>query len=99
MQAHAATLGMKFYTGNMFPEPYRHQIFVAEHGSWNRSRKVGYQVSFVRFTADGPRYAPFVTGWLSRERSWGRPVDVLTAADGSLLISDDRAGAIYRISY
>ncbi len=100
IQAHSAALGMKFYTGDQFPERYRGAIFIAEHGSWNRSKKVGYQVS-VAFL-DGNRvvgYEPFVTGWLEGQKSWGRPNDVLVARDGSLLISDDQGGVIYRVSY
>jgi glucose/arabinose dehydrogenase len=98
--AHVAALGMRFYTGRQFPARYRGAIFIAEHGSWNRSRKAGYRVSVVRF--DGERviaYEPFVTGWLQDETAWGRPADVLGLPDGSLLVSDDHAGAIYRIVY
>ena len=100
IQAHAAALGMKFYTGEQFPERYRGAIFIAEHGSWNRSKKVGYRVS-VAFL-EGNRviaHEPFVTGWLEGERNWGRPNDVLVMPDGSLLISDDQGGVIYRVSY
>ncbi|MEZ5557217.1 MAG: PQQ-dependent sugar dehydrogenase [Pseudomonadales bacterium] len=106
IQAHSAALGMKFYRGSAFPARYRGALFIAEHGSWNRSSKVGYQVSVVTFDAAGfPSYAPFVTGWLNdadggrTETSWGRPNDVLVAPDGSLLISDDQAGAIYVVRY
>ncbi len=98
--AHVAALGMRFYRGRQFPARYRGAIFVAEHGSWNRSRKAGYRVSVVRL--DGDRviaYEPFVTGWLQGETAWGRPADVLGLPDGSLLVSDDHAGAIYRIVY
>ena len=98
---HVAPLGMRFYTGNQFPARYRDQIFIAEHGSWNRSRKIGYRVTLV--TLDEKRravsYEPFAEGWLQGERAWGRPADVLVAPDGSLLVSDDEAGAIYRIRY
>lgn len=99
--AHVAPLGMRFYTGGQFPESYRNQIFIAEHGSWNRSSKVGYRVTVVRLDATGKTvsYEPFAQGWLSGERAWGRPADVLVAPDGSLLVSDDSAGAIYRIRY
>ncbi len=92
---------MRFYTGVQFPESYRNQIFIAEHGSWNRSSKVGYRVTVVRLDATGKAvsYEPFAQGWLSGERAWGRPADVLVAPDGSLLVSDDSAGAIYRIRY
>jgi glucose/arabinose dehydrogenase len=98
--AHVAPLGMRFYTGRMFPAPYRNRIFIAEHGSWNRSKKVGYRV--VTVTLDGNRvvaHEPFATGWLQGEDEWGRPVDVLVMPDGALLVSDDRAGVIYRITY
>jgi glucose/arabinose dehydrogenase len=97
---HVAALGMRFYTGSMFPESYRNQIFIAEHGSWNRSVPIGYRVTLVRL--DGNRavhYEVFAAGWLQGERPWGRPVDVLVMPDGALLVSDDYAGAIYRISY
>jgi len=98
--AHVASLGMRFYTGAMFPPEYRGQVFIAEHGSWNRSRKAGYRVTLV--TVKGGRaagYRPFAEGWLQGERAWGRPVDVQVMPDGALLVSDDAAGAIYRISY
>ena len=98
---HVAALGMRFYTGSAFPLRFRDGIFIAEHGSWNRSRKIGYRVTFV--TLDERRqatgYEVFAEGWLSGEQAWGRPADVLVAPDGSLLVSDDLAGAIYRIRY
>ncbi|WP_295497944.1 sorbosone dehydrogenase family protein [uncultured Ralstonia sp.] len=100
--AHVAALGMRFYTGNSFPAEYRNNIFIAEHGSWNRSSKVGYRVMRVVLDEAGKvvRQAPFVQGWLQPgERVWGRPADVLVAPDGSLLVSDDYAGAVYRIRY
>jgi glucose/arabinose dehydrogenase len=91
---------MRFYTGTMFPDEYRGQIFIAEHGSWNRSRKIGYRVMLVRLKGDqAVSYEPFAEGWLSGETEWGRPVDVLVMPDGALLVSDDFAGVIYRISY
>ncbi len=97
---HVAALGMRFYTGNMFPAEYRNQIFIAEHGSWNRTRKIGYRLTLVRLAADGAvSYEPFAEGWLQGESNWGRPVDVLIMPDGSLLVSDDQAGLIYRISH
>ncbi len=98
--AHVASLGMRFYTGTAFPKRYRGAVFIAEHGSWNRSRKNGYRVSVVRLQ-DGRAisYEPFITGWLQGESAWGRPADVLVMPDGSLLVSDDTAGAIYRVSY
>jgi glucose/arabinose dehydrogenase len=97
---HVAALGMRFYTGQQFPAPYRNRIFIAEHGSWNRSPKSGYRITTV--TLDDNRavsYEPFAEGWLQGNSAWGRPVDVIVAPDGSLLVSDDERGAIYRISY
>ena len=97
---HVAALGMRFYTGGMFPQEYRNQIFIAEHGSWNRSNKIGYRITLVRLDAGGAAgYEPFAEGWLQGESNWGRPVDLLVMPDGSLLVSDDQAGLIYRISY
>jgi glucose/arabinose dehydrogenase len=97
--AHVAALGMRFYDGAMFPEEYRGRIFVAQHGSWNRSSKVGYRVVSVKLEGDRAVEAePFAEGWLQGEEAWGRPVDVLVMPDGALLVSDDRAGAIYRIA-
>jgi glucose/arabinose dehydrogenase len=97
---HVAALGMRFYRGTMFPPEYRGQVFIAEHGSWNRSHKIGYRVSLVR-VQDGRAisYEPFAQGWLQGEEAWGRPVDVQELPDGSLLVSDDAGGAIYRIAY
>lgn len=98
--AHVAPLGIHFYRGSMFPERYRHALFVAEHGSWNRSSKVGYQVNVLTVQGDeviGNR--PFITGWLSGQSYSGRPVAFLELDDGSLLLSDDHAGVVYRISY
>jgi len=95
-----AALGMRFYTGTQFPPQYRGQIFIAEHGSWNRTRKIGYRVTLVRLEGgQAVSYEPFATGWLRGEEAWGRPVDLLVLPDGSLLVSDDKAGATYRISY
>jgi glucose/arabinose dehydrogenase len=97
---HVAALGMRFYTGTMFPAAYRHHIFIAEHGSWNRTVPVGYRVTLVRL--DNNRalsYEPFAEGWLQDGRALGRPVDLLVMPDGSLLVSDDRADVIYRIHY
>jgi glucose/arabinose dehydrogenase len=97
---HVASLGMRFYTGTQFPTAYRNQIFIAEHGSWNRSKKIGYRITLVRVENNrAVGYEPFATGWLQGETAWGRPADVLVMPDGSLLVSDDLAGAIYRISY
>ena len=97
---HVAAIGMRFYTGRMFPEKYRGGIFIAEHGSWNRSTPIGYRVSFVKI--EGGRatsYEPFASGWLKGSSASGRPADVLVMPDGALLISDDKAGRIYRITY
>jgi glucose/arabinose dehydrogenase len=98
---HVAALGMRFYTGTQFPAAYRNAIFIAEHGSWNRSRKIGYRVTIVRLDGAGNpiAYEPFAEGWLQGESAWGRPSDVLVAPEGSLLVADDSAGAIYRIRY
>ena len=99
--AHVAALGLTFYTGDAFPAGYRGQLFIAQHGSWNRSRKVGYNVLLVRFDDNG-RVAgseEFAGGWLQGQDNWGRPNDVLQLPDGSLLVSDDQQGAIYRIAY
>jgi glucose/arabinose dehydrogenase len=97
---HVAALGMRFYTGNQFPAEFRNNIFIAEHGSWNRSTKIGYRVK--RVVLEGNRVVrqeTFAEGWLEGDRVWGRPVDVAQLADGSLLVSDDHAGAIYRITW
>lgn len=97
---HVAALGMKFYTGSMFPESYRGHVFIAEHGSWNRTDPIGYRVMLVRL--DGTKatsYEVFAEGWLEGDSAWGRPVDVLVMPDGALLVSDDEAGKLYRISY
>ena len=97
---HVAPLGLKFYTGEMFPPEYRGHVFIAEHGSWNRSKKIGYRISLVRLDGDtGISYEPFASGWLQSEQVSGRPVDLIVKRDGSLLVSDDLAGKIYRISY
>jgi len=97
---HAAAIGMRFYSGSMFPQQDRNQIFIAEHGSWNRSKKIGYRVMLVRLNGDKAiSYELFATGWLQGESAWGRPTDVLVLPDGSLLVADDSAGAIYRITY
>jgi len=98
--AHVAALGMRFYTGSQFPPEYRNNLFIAEHGSWNRSRKIGYRIK--RVVIEGGRvvkHEVFAEGWLQGESAWGRPVDLEVMPDGSLLVSDDHAGAIYRIAY
>ncbi|KAA5612838.1 PQQ-dependent sugar dehydrogenase [Rhodovastum atsumiense] len=100
--AHVAPLGMKFYTGDQFPAEYRNNIFIAEHGSWNRHRYQGARIVRVVVDPDGrnARQEVFAEGWISGERDYaGRPADILVARDGSLLVADDWAGAIYRISY
>lgn len=98
--AHVASLGLRFYSGDMFPEEYRGQLFIAEHGSWNRSKKVGYRISLVRLeNGSAVSYEPFASGWLQGDSVSGRPVDLLVLDDGSMLVSDDNAGKIYRISY
>jgi glucose/arabinose dehydrogenase len=100
LDPHVAALGMRFYTGRMFPERYRGGIFIAEHGSWNRSTPIGYRVTFVRVESGrATSYEPFATGWLRGGVAAGRPADVLVMPDGALLVSDDKAGRIYRISY
>ncbi|MFC1716373.1 PQQ-dependent sugar dehydrogenase [Candidatus Poribacteria bacterium] len=97
---HVAALGMRFYTGSMFPGEYTNQIFIAEHGSWNRTIPIGYRVTLVRLENNkAVSYETFAEGWLQGGSAWGRPVDVLVIPDGALLVSDDRIGAIYRISY
>ena len=99
--AHVAALGMRFYTGKQFPAEYKNNIFIAEHGSWNRTKKSGYEVVRVVLDAKGNpiRKEPFVTGWANQEDYWGRPADVQVLPDGSMLISDDVAGAIFRVTY
>ena len=102
--AHVAPLGMRFYTGNMFPAAYKDNIFLAQHGSWNRNVKQGYNVMRVVVDAHGKaKSEPFLEGFLTDPKAdppmWGRPVDVLVMKDGSLLVSDDYNGIIYRVSY
>ena len=100
MQAHSAPLGLEFYSSDQFPEAYQGDLFVAFHGSWNRSSPVGYKI--VRIPLDGDTIGSvedFATGWLVSGSSWGRPVDILTGPDGSLFVSDDSGGRIYRIFY
>src|SRR5882672_89906 len=98
---HSASLGMRFYTGSMFPKAYKNAIIIARHGSWNRSKKVGGDVVVVKLNKDGTMKStePFITGFLEDNKYIGRPVDVLPMKDGSLLVSDDWNGAVYRISY
>jgi len=97
---HVAALGMIFYTGEMFPETYENKILIAEHGSWNRTKPIGYRVMLVKLDGNQPvSYTPFANGWLQGNKAWGRPVDILQLPDGSILVSDDSAGVIYRIYY
>ncbi len=97
---HVAPLGVKFYTGEAWPEAWRNQVFIAEHGSWNRSEKIGYRITVVRLEGDrATAYEPFAQGWLNDGEFSGRPVDLLVLPDGSMLVSDDFAGAIYRITW
>lgn len=102
LDPHVAALGMRFYTGKMFPADYNQQIFIAEHGSWNRSEPIGYKISLVKLDASGKSLGrtDFATGWLQPDgKVLGRPVDVEMLPDGSMLVSDDYSGAIYRITY
>jgi glucose/arabinose dehydrogenase len=97
---HVAAVGMRFYTGEQFPPEYRGQILIAEHGSWNRSTPIGYRVMRVTLeNGEATAYEPVAQGWLQGKRFWGRPVDVELLDDGSLLVSDDVQGVIYRIRY
>ena len=110
LDPHGAAIGMRFYTGTMFPAEYRNQIFIAEHGSWNRSVPIGYRVMLAKIEGNKvASFAPFAEGWLqgvansqgtrTTGQTWGRPSDVFVMPDGALLVSDDFAGVIYRISY
>ena len=100
LDAHVAALGLTFYTGTMFPDEYKNQIFIAEHGSWNRSKKSGYRITLVRLDEDrAVSYEVFADGWMKEEKTLGRPVDLLVLPDGSMLLSDDDNGVIYQITY
>ncbi len=102
---HVAPLGLKFYTAGMFPDSYKGSLFIAEHGSWNRSNEaghIGYRISMVKIENNQSKgYEIFASGWLdkSTQKKWGRPVDLLVLPDGSMLVSDDQANVIYRITY
>jgi glucose/arabinose dehydrogenase len=99
---HVAPLGLKFYTGTMFPDRYKDQLFVAKHGSWNRAKKIGYEITLVKMVNNkAAGHETFASGWLddATQKVWGRPVDVLLLPDGSMLVSDDQANVVYRISY
>ncbi len=99
IQAHSAPLGLAFYTGRQFPPEYRGDLFVALHGSWNRSVPTGYKVVRIRLGGARPEVQDFASGWLVGQRAWGRPVDLVVGKDGSLFLSDDHQGLIYRIRY
>jgi glucose/arabinose dehydrogenase len=102
LEAHVAALGVRFYRGRMFPRDYQYDALVAQHGSWNRTEPIGYRIVRVRFDAGGRPTGTevFIDGWLgSGGRAWGRPVDIAELPDGSLLVSDDEAGVIYRVTY
>ncbi len=101
LDPHVAAIGMRFYDGNMFLPEYKNQIFIAEHGSWNRSDKIGYRIMLIRLENNKVvQYIPFASGWLEKDGNViGRPADVQVAPDGALLVSDDKAGAIYRIVF
>jgi glucose/arabinose dehydrogenase len=97
---HVAALGIEFYTGQMFPAEYQNHIFIAEHGSWNRSQKIGYRISLVRLNGNNSvSYETFADGWLNGDSVSGRPVDIEIMPDGSMLVSDDYSDVIYRITY
>lgn len=101
LDPHGASLGLAFYTGEMFPAEYKNRLFVTQHGSWNRTEKIGYRVLVLEVQPDGRvlDQKVFASGWLQGQEVWGRPNDVLVMPDGALLVSDDMAGVIYRISY
>lgn len=101
LDPHGAALGLTFYTGSMFPAEYRNRLFITQHGSWNRTEKIGYRVLVLDVQPDGKvlDQRVFAEGWLQGQAVWGRPNDVMVMPDGALLVSDDMAGVIYRISY
>jgi glucose/arabinose dehydrogenase len=101
LHPHGAALGLAFYTGDMFPAEYENRLFISQHGSWNRSKKSGYQILVLDVKPDGEVLSQrvFASGWVQNEKTWGRPNDVLVMPDGALLISDDYANVIYRVSY
>jgi glucose/arabinose dehydrogenase len=97
---HAAPLGMKFYTGKQFPSKYQGAILIARHGPWNRTKKFAdVSVAYLNAKSEVVSVEPFITGWVKDNEYLGRPVDLMTLPDGSLLISDDHNGALYRVSY
>ncbi|MEY3352538.1 MAG: hypothetical protein RL533_847, partial [Pseudomonadota bacterium] len=103
MGPHSAVMGLKFYTGNMFPAEYKNAAFIARKGSWNRNQKIGYDVVMVKSSADGKnaKITPFITGFMNPadQSFWGRPAYLLQMPDGSMLVSDEQLGAIYRVTY
>jgi len=101
LDPHGAALGLAFYTGNMFPAEFTNRLFIVQHGSWNRTEKIGYRILALEVLADGTvvNQEVFASGWLQAEEAWGRPNDVMVMPDGALLVSDDYADVIYRISY
>jgi len=101
LDPHGAALGLAFYTGDMFPAEYTNRLFITQHGSWNRTEKIGYQIIVLDVQSDGKvlNNKVFASGWLQGQEVWGRPNDVLVMPDGALLVADDLAGVIYRISY
>ncbi|QCK14843.1 PQQ-dependent sugar dehydrogenase [Mangrovivirga cuniculi] len=99
---HVAPLGLTIYSGENFPDEYKGKALIAEHGSWNRSKKIGYRITMVDLkNGEGTSYKPFIDGWLNEEEQtvWGRPVDVIELENGSLMISDDYSGTVYTINY
>ncbi|KKK99122.1 hypothetical protein LCGC14_2635900, partial [marine sediment metagenome] len=101
IQAHSAPLGLRFYDGDMFPDEFHGALFIAFHGSWNRDVPTGYKIVLARTRDNMPTgtYEDFITGWLKGESKSGRPVDLILGPTGALLISDDFAGVIYRVTY
>jgi glucose/arabinose dehydrogenase len=99
LQAHSAPLGLRFYEAGMFPERYQGALFVAYHGSWNRREPTGYKLVSIHFNGEAPIVEDFIVGWLVDDGKWGRPVDILIADDGSIIMSDDSGGALYRVTY
>jgi len=101
LDPHSASLGLVFYTGDMFPAAYKNRLFITQHGSWNRTEKSGYQILVLDVKPDGTVLSKevFASGWLQGQEDWGRPNEVLVMPDGALLVSDDKAGVIYRITY
>ena len=101
MGPHAAAMGIHFYTGDMFPKEYQGVAFVARKGSWNRTKKFGYDVVQAKINGGKATITPFLTGFLdpATDAFWGRPVDVLQMPDGALLVTDEQNGAVYRVSY